>query len=58
MAQRKSPSHPEWPVDRSVLFCGPSGFLPSCKGQGPPLDFKLLAANLDRQAGLLSDCCE
>ena len=25
MAQRKSPSYPEWPVDRSVysLFCGP-----------------------------------
>ena len=24
MAQRKSPSYPEWPVDRSVysLFCG------------------------------------
>ena len=31
MAQRKSPSYPEWPVDRSVysLFCAPH-CLPSC----------------------------
>ena len=28
MAQRKSPSYPEWPVDRSVysLFCGVARF--------------------------------
>ena len=37
MAQRKSPSYPEWPVDRSVysLFCGPSSASRLGGGVGP-----------------------
>ena len=36
MAQRKSPSYPEWPVDRSVysLFCGSPPVLTSQKATG------------------------
>ena len=41
MAQRKSPSYPEWPVDRSVysLFCGGWGVAQSVKRATPGEDF-------------------